>query len=176
MLRVARLIIAAALLAAPLAGQTSQSADASATVVIAPFLTLAKTIDMDFGTHFASEASLFTAPSNYAEWRGTTDVSNHVSISVSVPVAFNKVGGTGSVPFSCGSTSALITNDVIVQRFNPSSGIADFGPIAAPGTITVALGNPAGTPGDASYLCQVSVANAQRGTYRGFITLTVTVL
>ncbi len=169
------IILAAA--AAPLRAQGStQSVDASASVTIAPFLTLAKTIDMDFGTHFAQESELFTTASNYAEWRGSTDVGNHVSVTVSVTTALNKVGGTGSVPFSCGSNAALITNDVVVQRFNPASGLASFGPIAAPGSITLALGNPAGTPGDATYLCRVGIANAQRGTYRGFVTLTVTVL
>ena len=46
----------------------------------------------------------------------------------------------------------------------------------SPGTITVKLGDPSGRPGDAQYLCQANIANAQRGTYAGFITLTLTVL
>lgn len=166
----------ALILTTPVFGQTTQQADASVSIVVAPFLTLQKTLDIDFGTHFAAEGSLFTTLTNYAQWRGNSDVGNRLSVHLDIPGALNKVGSPGSVPFQCNDASAKITNDVVVQRFNPATGIASFGPIAAPGTITLEVGNPAGTPGDDHYLCVVNIANAQRGTYQGFITAVLTVL
>src|SRR5438046_2694219 len=89
-----------ALLTAPVFAQgTTQSADASASVTVAPFLTLSKTLDINYGQHFAAEGSLFTTASNYAQWRGNSDIGNRLSVTVSVTTALNKVGGTGSVPF-----------------------------------------------------------------------------
>ncbi len=74
-----------------------------------------------------------------------------------------------------GTTSASITNDVIFQRFNPATGIPDFGPIAAPGSLTLQLGNST-NPLNFSDFATVHLGNAQRGTYSGFIRVTVTVL
>jgi len=167
-----RIIAFLFLLAAPLWSQTSQSIDASETVVVAPMLTLSKSQDITWGTHFAQEGDVFSSTTNYAAWLGQTDVGNHLSVVVSAPLALNKQGGTGSVPVSYGATSAEITNDIIVNRFNPATGIPNFGPVGSPGTFTITLGKGA----TAADQVTVHLSNAQRGTYSGLITLTVTVL
>lgn len=92
-----------------------------------------------------------------------------------LPATLDRIGGGASVPVTYGTNSAQVTNDVVVQQFNPAAGLADFGPIGTPGTFTVTLGYN-GEPSTPNDFVTVSVANAEVGTYQGTITLTVAVL
>lgn len=169
-----RLITMVALLfiaATPLVvAQASRSADASATVVITPVLTLVKTVDLDFGSHFNSEG--IVASSAPARWEGTTDQGNHLSVSFLLPTSLQRVGNGDAVPISFGNESAQAIHSLSSSPFNPTTGVADFGPIPAPGTFSIQLG----TGSAASNRAAVDLTGRRPGTYVGVVTLTVTVL
>jgi hypothetical protein len=169
-----RLIIMAALLfiaTNPLVAQTSRSADASATVVITPVLTLTKTVDLNFGSHFNSEG--IVSSSAPARWDGTTDIGNHISASFVLPSTLARIGnGDTGVPISFGTESAQAIHSATSMSFNPATGLADFGPIPAPGSFNIQLG----TGSVASNRAAVDLTGHRPGTYQGIITLTVTVL
>ena len=157
--------------AVPLVGQTtSRSADASATVVISPVLTLVKTVDLDFGSHFNSEG--IVSNSTPARWEGTTDIGNHISASFVLPSTLARVGNGDAVPISFGNESALIGQGVSSAFFNPNTGVGDFGPVASPGSFFVQLG----IGSSASNRAAVDLTGRRTGTYVGVVTLTIVVL
>ncbi len=173
-MRITRFITVVALLfiaATPLVAQTSRSADASATVVITPVLTLVKSVDLSFGSHFNSEG--IVASSGPARWDGTTDAGNHISASFTLPSTLARIGnGDPGVPISFGNESAQATHSAISMAFDPNAGLADFGPIPTPGSFNIQLGM-GNVP---SNRAAVDLTGHRPGTYQGVITLTVTVL
>jgi len=158
--------------AVPLVGQaSSRSADASASVTITPVLTLTKTVDLSFGSHFALDGIVAsTAP---ARWEGSSDVGSHLSASFVLPSTLARVGnGDPGVPISFGNESALFGTTGTSLFFNPNTGLADFGPVASSGTYFVELGLGSA----ASQAASVNLTGHRPGTYSGVITLTITVL
>jgi hypothetical protein len=153
-----------------LAGQTTTSADATATVVIAErSLSLTKTLDMDFGTHFASAGVITTSASNYARWDGQTDPGLLcLTIGFSTPTQLTRVGGDDFVPISYGTTSAALEEGA----FNPATGYDVCGASLGTGSFVVTLGLATGSESD---LVSVDLTGKPAGTYAGTITLTVTV-
>src|SRR2546425_400121 len=129
----------ALLVAAPLAGQTTRSADATATVVIASNLSVVKTTDLDFGTHFSSDGMV--SNSVPARWDGSTDVGNHISVAfTTLPSQLTRVGGGDAVAITYGVESAQFSSALSSASFNPSTGIPDAGAIPAPGSFHIQLG------------------------------------
>ncbi len=170
-----RFIAAAALMVlavTPLVGQaSSRSADASASVTITPVLTLTKTVDLSFGSHFASDG--LVPSSGPARWDGSSDVGSHLSASFVLPTSLARIGnGDPGVPITFGNESALFGTTGTSLFFNPASGLADFGPVASSGTYFVELGIGSA----ASQAASVNLTGHRPGVYQGVITLTITVL
>lgn len=166
-------IVAFATFAAPIAAQT-RSADASASVSITANLTWFKALDLDFGTHFASEGIVRTTGVQMAKWGGQTDFGERLAFHVTLPAVLSRVGGGSStVPFACGANSAYFANSVLNIRFDPNGpGISDF-IVQGVGDIYLELGR---TTGDTDSDCTVNLTGRQSGTYTGTITSTVTIL
>lgn len=172
------IIAAVALSAAPGSAQTSpQVQDASATVVITPFLTLATSIHMDFGSVFVATGGVTTGEAaTLARWGGQTDPGNTLSISFAIPNTLARTGGGGTedVTFTCGTTAGHYFNSTD-QRFDPYVGTQVT--LGATGEFNVDLGWEQGVPGTNE--CAVSWPTSpgpRVGTYTGVITLTVAVL
>jgi len=160
--------------AAPLAAQT-QSADATASVVIAANLTLVNTRGMDFGTVFSSAGIVRTTNANSARWSGTVDPGNSINVTFALPGALDRVGGGGAVPFSCNTISGGMlfgSTDGGTREFNPYVGSGPY--LVSPGNdFQIALGNENSEP---NYGCQLDVSGRQAGTYQATIVATVAVL
>lgn len=173
-------LVASAATAAPLAAQCPNgtcSADATASVVIEKFLQLATSSNLAFGSHFANEGTVTTAQSGtFARWAGQTDVGNSVSVTLAVPTTLARLGGGGLSPvdFACGATAGRVGNSIFDVRFDPASGLSNFGPVGGAGAFNVDLGWAQGGP--ASNGCTIQINGRSPGTYLGVITATVTVL
>jgi len=178
-LAVAALAIGA-VAARPVAAQCPSgicSADAAASVVIEKFLTLATSSNLAFGSHFANEGTVTTAQTGtFARWAGQTDVGNSLSVSLVLPLTLTRVGGGGASPvdFACGNTAGRIGNSIFDVRFDPASGLSNFGPVGGAGEFNVDLGWAQGGP--ASNGCTIQINGRTPGTYLGVITATVAVL
>jgi hypothetical protein len=173
-------LVAFAALTAPVAAQCPNgicSADAAASVVIEKFLTLATSSNLAFGSHFANELTVTTAQTGtFARWAGQTDVGNSLSVSMVLPTTLARVGGGGLSPvdFACGTSSGRIGNSIFDVRFDPASGLSNFGPVGGAGEFNVDLGWAQGGP--ASNGCTIQINGRTPGTYIGIITATVAVL
>lgn len=155
---------------ATLAAQT-QSAGATASVTVASQLTLVKTQDMAFGSHFASDGTVLSGGSVQADWSGTTSPNPRpMDFSFVIPASLSD--GIGhNVPFSCGSISAVLSaSPNPVTEFNPASGTSGY-VMGSATSFTVSLGSVA----TASQACAVNLSGAPAGAYSGTITLTVTI-
>lgn len=172
MARISSIITFAAMaLVAPAASQ-SLSRDATATVeILARSLTLEKTRDLTFGSHYASEGAIRSGQANHARWDGTTEAGAPISIAFSLPPELTRDGGGDAVPITFGSLSARADNGLSAP-FNPSGGVYSFN-AASDGHFFVFLGAAEGSDDD---VVIVTLTGHQAGTYSGTITLTVTVL
>jgi hypothetical protein len=181
MTRIGSLLTIAALgLAAPLAGQGSRSADATAQVVITPSFSLTKMQDLNFGSHFASDGVIETGNANFAVWKvkvdPNTDVADIQIAFTALPSQLTRVGG-GDVPISYGTTSGSVGQGGTTGiTFNPPTGLASGGGNTGSNGIEfdVRLGAPNGN--GASDLVSVDLTGKPAGTYSATITLTITVL
>lgn len=167
-------ILAALVLAAPLVGQGSRSADATATVVITPPLSLANRRGLDFGTHFASDGVIASNMNNFAIWEGQTDANTKIAVAfTTLPAELTRVGGGADVVrISYGTTSGVATGTPQVS-FDPATGLASL-EVAANGAFSVWLGFPRGL--GSSDLVTVDLTGTPAGTYQATIMLTVMVL
>jgi len=154
----------------PLAGQTSRSANAPATVTVVPVLTLTNDVGFDFGSHFSSDGTVPSSATNFASWSGTTNPGNSLSLSFLVPSALAK-SGSPSVPFACGTSSAIVQGTATTSAFDPNVGLPNTGSVGGAGTFSVQLGK-----GSGPQACTVNLSGSATGTYTGTVTLTVTVL
>lgn len=152
-------------------GSLIKSADATATVVLQPYLTLQKTSDMSFGTHFGSDGIVYSETE--ARWDGTTDPGNTIRADfTSLPMQLDRVGGGGSVPVAYGNMSAvLVGGGATPIVYNPASGSGAY-TVGATSDFNVRLGLAASAANGVS----VNLNGRPAGTYRGTITLTITVL
>lgn len=138
---------------------------------ISPTLSLVKTTDLDFGSHFATDGVV--VQSTTARWDGTTDPQNLISLSFTLPTTLARVGGGDpGVPITYGATSVAVTGAATVMLFDPNTGLASYGPILSPGDFSVRMGlDP--SDGDA---VKANLSGHAAGSYLGTITLTITVL
>jgi hypothetical protein len=167
---------AALFAAASLQAQTKPSATATAVsdLSVGASLTFVKVTDQHFGLHFPSEGTASTGgtATGAAQWTGTTDVNNKLSVTFTLPTALT--GAAGSVPYSCGLTSAdLSSGGNPNEIFNPNAPYSEAVGIASTGSFNLALGNNGPTAADG---CSVTLTGAKPGTYAGTITVTVAVL
>jgi len=162
-------------LTAPLAAQSStRSADASASVIITPTLTLTKVQDLNFGSHFATEGVVQSSSTVFAQWNGTTDSQNSLSLTFTLPTFLQRVGNSQQVAIAYGTNSALYDNagGGISIAFDPHTGLPTTGSVVG-GAYSVRLGTNFGQTGQA---VSIDLSGHGPGTYQGVITLTVTVL
>ena len=167
-----------ALCVAPLAAQgSSRSATATAQIHVDGQLTLATTVNMNFGTVFSNAGVVASASvPTQATWAGSVSAGANLSVSIAVPSSLSD--GVGhSLSFACGSTSGFIQADASgTSTFNPSTGLSSFAiaPTSS-GAFSIHLGQDAGTAS-----CSVDVGSLQSGglfkSYSGNIVATVTVL
>jgi len=59
-----------------------------------------------------------------------------------VPTILVRVGGGGASPvdFACGTSAGRIGNSIFDVRFDPASGLSNFGPVGGAGEFNVDLG------------------------------------
>jgi len=172
------LTLAALVLAAPLAGQ-SQSAPATARVVIKPSLSLVNIAGLDFGEFPASIGELKSGGGNVARWSGATDHNTEIILEFDLPPELTSAAGGPGVPIKYGATSAAVEvgegGPALTFIRNPA---APFSVLVSnstgSGAFLVYLGREHGN-GDED-LVRVSLADRPAGTYQATIMLTVTVL
>lgn len=152
--------------------QSPQSFQWNASISITPFLSCTVTQHLAFGSHFASEGSIRSTGSNYAELMCTTDPGNALSASLVLPSTLTRAGGGGSVPITYEARSLrLADNAGSEQNVNPSTGTPSF--ISGSGIIAVSLGRDFGG-GDQSVA--INLTGSPAGSYSGVITITLSVL
>jgi len=176
MSRFTSLIVALVVALAATSGGAAQtrSANASASIHVDGVLSLSATQNIVFKSHFITDGIVNTnADGTQAIWSWNTTPGAKLAFAFVIPAALAQAApSTATVPFACGSTSAFAQDagGFGVVAFNPSAGLASYGPVIG-STGLVHLGQDAGTAS-----CTVDLTSSARGDYSGTIQLTVTVL
>ncbi|SRR6266581_6098778 len=171
-------ILAAALFAAPLAGQ-SRSASTTATTTVIANLSLTATQAMILGNpsgNFATAGVVTSsdAGAQAARWVGTTDPGNDIQVQFTTLPTQLATSGGAHVPFSCGAQSGVISGGSAGGFFNPNTAAGISGPINSAGQFNVSLGEN-GSPGPNTNNCSSDLTGARAGVYSATVTLTATV-
>ena len=167
-------IVAALITVAPIAAQTTDSDQVTASVTVASDpVTVTGLQNLTFGTHFASEG-LVTNEAD-AEWGITGPVGSVVDIALTTLPAFLEDGSGNTVPVTYGATSLALWcddgagNNTMVNH-TPVQGV-NIGCLLFNGGALAELGNGSGFDGNVS----IDLTGAPDGTYTAFIELTATI-
>lgn len=166
------LAVLLACFAGTLAAQSStQSASATATITVLSPVTFAKSVDLNFGSHFPSEGVISCGSCTPARWDGLGTAGHNTDVTFTLPSVLTRVNNTATIPITFGNSSALFTPDASAAvRFDPAGGLFGF-TLTGSGGFSVQLG--AQPISGAADDIMVNITGAPGGVFQGTIVATV---